>query len=193
MIVACSSCQTRFEAAGYRDAHCPACGAIAQQAGARPCPRCELPLGARQISDLVIDECSRCGGVFVDHVAVDLVVSDHEHERAEALLAALRHAPHSPLPPAGGKMYVKCPTCSVTMNRRQSASGARVVVDVCKAHGTFFDPGELPAIIAFVKGGGAPKPQPTEKKSQPASSGTGASDIADTGSALVDLFLTLFD
>jgi Zn-finger nucleic acid-binding protein len=143
----------------------------------------------------VIDECSGCGGVFIDHVAVDLVVSDHAHERAEALLAALRHAPHSPLPPAGGRMYVKCPTCSVPMNRKQSASGARVVVDVCKAHGTFFDPGELPAIIAFVKSGGAPKPQPrpSERKSQVASSSTDVGDVADAGSALVELFVLLFD
>ena len=59
-----------------------------------------------------------------------------------------------PLPPAGGKMYIKCPTCSTLMNRKLFATGAGVVVDVCRTHGTFFDAGELPAIIEFVRAGG---------------------------------------
>jgi Zn-finger nucleic acid-binding protein len=201
MIVACSSCHNRFEAGGYRDVQCPACGAFAEPAGARPCPRCELPLGARQISDLVIDECGRCGGVFVDHVAVDLVISDQQHDRANALLAGLRQGVHSPLPPAGAKMYVKCPTCSVLMNRKLSATGAGVVVDVCKAHGTFFDPGELPAIIAFVQGGGlertarknALRPKPERPRDAISAHADDYSGIVEAGSAFVDLFFSLFD
>ena len=154
MIVACAGCQTRFEAAGYRDVHCPSCGALAQQHIGRPCPRCELPLAARQVSDLVIDECSRCRGLFLDEVAIQRVLADEAHTRAEALLAALPRSDHHPLPRAGAKMYVKCPTCSTVMNRKLFATGSGVVVDVCKQHGTFFDAGELPAIIEFAQSGG---------------------------------------
>ncbi len=157
MIVACSACNTRFEAAGYRDVHCPSCHALAQPAGTRPCPRCELPLQARQVSDLIIDECSGCRGLFLDEVAIGRVVAEDHGERADALLAALPRLDHDPLPPAGGKMYVKCPTCSTLMNRKLFATGAGVVVDVCRAHGTFFDAGELPAIIEFVRAGGLAK------------------------------------
>ena len=154
MIVACSGCQNRFEAASYRDVHCGSCGALAQQAGMRPCPRCELPLQARSVGDLVIDECSSCQGLFLDLVAVKLVLADDRHARAEALLAALPRGEHHPLPRAGGRMYIKCPACSTVMNRKLFATGSGVVVDVCKPHGTFFDVGELPAIIEFVQRGG---------------------------------------
>lgn len=157
MIVACSACSARFESAGYRDVQCPACGALAQPAGTRPCPRCELPLQARQVAGVVIDECSGCRGLFLDATAIGRVLADEHRERAEALLAALPRFEHHPLPPAGGKMYIKCPTCSTLMNRKLFATGAGVVVDVCRTHGTFFDAGELPAIIDFVRAGGLVK------------------------------------
>lgn len=157
MIVACATCKTRFEAAGYRDVLCPTCGAIAQQAIARPCPRCELPLAAREVSDVVIDECSGCHGLFLDDIAIHRVIDDQQHVRAGALLAALPRVEHHPMPPAGARMYIKCPTCSTVMNRKLFATGSGVVVDVCRKHGTFFDAGELPSIIEFVQRGGLEK------------------------------------
>jgi Zn-finger nucleic acid-binding protein len=51
-------------------------------------------------------------------------------------------------------MYVKCPRCGTRMNRRLFADGAKVVVDVCRGHGTWFDEGELRAVVEFVAGGG---------------------------------------
>jgi len=43
------------------------------------------------------------------------------------------------------------------MNRKQFATGAGIIVDVCRKHGTFFDVGELPAIIDYVMKGGLEK------------------------------------
>jgi Zn-finger nucleic acid-binding protein len=205
MILACTSCNTRFEAAGYRDVLCPQCGSIAQQPTARPCPRCDLPLGAREISDLVIDECTGCHGMFLDAVAIDRVLDDQDHTRAETLLAALPRRAHSPLQ-SGGRMYIKCPTCSVIMNRRLFATGSGVVVDVCRAHGTFFDAGELPAIIDFVRAGGleiaAKKDAQREaerarNESAPARHVPWQADDRsfegrNRGSALIDLLFSLF-
>jgi len=151
VIVACSSCAARFVAEGYRDAHCPTCGALAQQqAAARSCPRCELPLTARELGDLVVDECTKCSGLFVDHVAVKRVLDDRD--RAESFLAALPRHAHSLL--HRGRMYIPCPCCGNLMNRKLFATGSGVVVDVCRTDGMFFDAGELPAIIDFVMAGG---------------------------------------
>lgn len=150
MIVACSQCATRFSGDAYRDAHCPACGALAQLASERPCPRCELPLEAREIGDVVVDECSKCQGLFLDHVAIERVI--HDRERAETILTTLPRHPISAMP--AGKMYVRCPCCSTVMNRKLFATGSGVIVDVCRADGMFFDAGELPAIIDFVMQGG---------------------------------------
>src|SRR3954465_10099199 len=39
------------------------------------------------------------------------------------------------------------------------AAGTGIIIDVCRAHGTFFDAGELPMIIDFVMAGGLDKAQ----------------------------------
>ena len=101
-------------------------------------------------------------------------------------------------------MYVHCPTCKNVMNRKLSASGAGVVVDVCKAHGTFFDAGELPAIIAFVQSGGmarsrqkaqheARERDERAKSSQSNSSSGSDFGISDAAGAVVELFFAIFD
>jgi Zn-finger nucleic acid-binding protein len=195
MIFACTSCKTRFDAADYRDVHCRACGAIAQHATVRPCPRCELPLSSREVSDLVIDECTGCQGVFLDEPAVQRVIADPQ--RAEAVMAAL---PGTVRPFTGGRMYIKCPTCSTVMNRNLFATGSGVVVDVCKAHGTFFDGGELPAIIEFVRRGGleiaakkdALRKQDRDKRAEAAQVHAMPSTTNERGSAFVELLLSLF-
>jgi Zn-finger nucleic acid-binding protein len=108
------------------------------------------------VGDVVIHECPDCEGVFLDENAIGLVVDDPELTRGPALLAALPRRPHS-VTPADRKMYVKCPTCSGTMNRKLFSAGSGVVIDVCRQHGTFFDAGELPTIIDFVMKGGLAK------------------------------------
>jgi Zn-finger nucleic acid-binding protein len=195
---------TRFESAGYRDVSCPRCGAIANQANRRPCPRCELPLEAREVSDLVIDECTACGGLFLDEIAVGRVLDDEDHTRAETLLAALPRRPLKSMPAPGAKMYVRCPTCTTVMNRRLFATGSGVIVDVCRAHGTFFDAGELPAIIEFVRSGGleiaakkdaqraADRDQQHRAAAERARAMFKAGHYKDDGSALVDLLAALF-
>ncbi|MEZ4403097.1 MAG: zf-TFIIB domain-containing protein [Kofleriaceae bacterium] len=156
LLKACPRCLSRVF---HGHKHCPECGTTIDHAAhgdARPdapCPRCDQPLHGRLVDDIVIDECRQCAGVFLDRLAIERVVTDRRQARADTLLGALTRAETSPLP-AGGRMYVKCPTCAKVMNRKQFAVGARVVVDVCREHGTFFDAGELPRIIEFVMGGG---------------------------------------
>lgn len=115
------------------------------------CPRCPTAMQSRVISDFSIEECPTCEGVFLDGNALAALVA--EPERGDALLAALPRRPHSVLP-RDGKLYVKCPTCSTIMNRKQFATAAGIVIDVCRDHGTFFDAGELCAIVDYVRDGG---------------------------------------
>ena len=120
------------------------------------CPRCSCALVGRRVGDVVIHECPDCEGVFLDENAIGLVVDDPNLTRGPALLEALPRRAHSAAP-ADRKMYVKCPTCAGTMNRKLFSAGSGVVVDVCREHGTFFDAGELPTIIDFVMAGGLAK------------------------------------
>jgi Zn-finger nucleic acid-binding protein len=169
MILACPGCGGRYDVTGHavgQKFRCQ-CGVIltfasappddAEHAAAaihRPCPRCDALLHARRVGDVVIDECAGCAGVFLDHVAIQRITVEREPSRAVALLGALARAELRPLPAAGQRMYVPCPVCAAVMNRRLFASGTGIIIDICHAHGAFFDAGELPRIIDFVMHGG---------------------------------------
>ncbi len=114
------------------------------------CPRCDgISLTRRSLGHVTVDECGRCRGVFVSAAALAAIVDDI------GLYDQVRTAyPVGPTRDPGGPMYIKCPRCTDVMNRRLFAPGAQVVVDVCRQHGTWFDPRELPAVVAFVEAGG---------------------------------------
>ena len=156
LLKACPRCLSRVF---HGHKHCPECGAALDVAAVRevnpdlPCPRCTTPLRGRLVGDVLIDECGKCYGLFLDHVAIKRIVTDRAQARAEALLGSLPRGEVHAVPP-GGRMYVKCPSCKNMMNRRLFAAGSGVIVDVCRSHGTFFDAGELPVIIDFVMQGG---------------------------------------
>jgi Zn-finger nucleic acid-binding protein len=116
-----------------------------------PCPRCaDVDLAPRALADARIEECLRCAGVFVPAALMPRFL-----DALDLGGAVLEEFPKGqPVAHPGGPMYVKCPRCQVVMNRRLFATGAKVVVDVCKAHGIWFDDAELHAVAAFAAGGG---------------------------------------
>ena len=165
LLKGCPRCMSRVF---HGHKHCPDCGAqldvaaISDAHADRMCPRCPNPLHPRTVGDVVIDECATCHGIFLDHVAVQRVVTDRQQARAEAILGMLPSTETSQALPPGAKMYVKCPICANMMNRKLFAGGSGVIIDVCRAHGAFFDVGELPKIIAFVMNGGLEQAQKKE-------------------------------
>lgn len=72
----------------------------------------------------------------------------------------------SPRPPLDEIRYVPCPLCHTTMNRVNFGKVSGVIVDVCKAHGTWFDVGELTRIVAFAASGGLEKTRAREEAGQ---------------------------
>jgi Zn-finger nucleic acid-binding protein len=114
------------------------------------CPRCEAPVVREEHADVRLEVCTRCAGMFVTHEILNDVL-----ERPGSLEELRAVLPRSTTAWAeGGRMYVQCPACEVLMNRRQYATGARVVIDVCKQHGLWFDAGELPRVLDFIADGG---------------------------------------
>jgi Zn-finger nucleic acid-binding protein len=115
------------------------------------CPRCP-----RALADDAEREglsCAACGGVFVEHgVLASLVDSARPADRTKHA----RHAAH--IPPGGGRVgaasYPRCPACSQPMTAMNFGRRSGIIVDVCRAHGTWFDRGELDAILEFVGAGG---------------------------------------
>jgi Zn-finger nucleic acid-binding protein len=70
--------------------------------------------------------------------------------------AALRAAtgPAAWTPGASGRLYRPCAVCGALMNRQNYGRKSGVILDVCRAHGIWFDAGELPRVLAWIRDGG---------------------------------------
>ena len=103
----------------------------------------QLQLGATALL-----ECATCDGIWVDGETFEELCADREAQ------AAVLHQYAGKTQPSRRVKYRPCVRCAKMMNRVNFARISGVVVDVCKGHGTFLDPGELHAIVQFIYGGG---------------------------------------
>jgi len=133
--------------------HCGAAIARAEVAADKiePCPRCRANMEAVVIGKTNLRECPKCEGIWADADSLQQICADKEQQAAVLGTAASL--------PDDGKLetdirYVPCPICKKLMNRVAFAHCSRVVVDVCKAHGTWFDKDELRRIVEFIRAGG---------------------------------------
>lgn len=113
------------------------------------CPRCSMSLIVEDYADTPLDECSQCGGVFVEAWILDRLA-----EAREARLSLAISLPERPLHRETEVRYLRCPRCQTLMNRKIFGRSSGIAVDVCKTHGMWFDAGELAAVINFIEGGG---------------------------------------
>lgn len=115
-------------------------------APANTCPRCRETLVATGAVDGV-SFCAKCGGVFADVAATQRIVSTMDRVLLEIGFQAgfgkerKRHEPRE----------LTCPECLIAMQMQRIESAA-CTVDVCPAHGTWFDTGELEDVMrAFTR------------------------------------------
>jgi Zn-finger nucleic acid-binding protein len=115
---------------------------------AMQCPSCRHPLVAAAVSGEVVDQCDGCGGEYCSREALRGLLAKHIPP------AGMRGEDyHRPSPFLDPVRYRKCPVCDETMQRNNFGQSSGVVVDVCAAHGIWFDRGELATIIEFVATG----------------------------------------
>jgi Zn-finger nucleic acid-binding protein len=114
--------------------------------GAR-CPRCDVgTLAIAPDPACVVHACPRCHGLFVPPLAWDFLLT-HPARVAEL------EAKLPPAPPDRAALFecVRCPACSVEMERIQFAGTSEIVLDTCVAsHGSWLDGGELGAVVRFL-------------------------------------------
>ncbi|WLT30269.1 zinc ribbon domain-containing protein [Geothrix sp. PMB-07] len=152
--VACPSC---FALVPLSATHCPGCGAaVAPRASAVPagaaCPACAKPLASAKVGELDLQECLACGGLWLDRTIFEQLGASRE--RQGAVLGALPAPAAPPVTHLEAVQYRPCPACAQRMNRVNYARRSGVVLDVCKAHGVWFDKDELRRVLAFVADGG---------------------------------------
>lgn len=194
----CHFCATPIVPQGTSGEHtdflCPACGK-------------EQKLSSRTIDNehLSMLECGSCAGLWLDSRVFQLL-----QERASAAAIPDNGFGQNQYRGHGdqsrdrhGNFYRACPICSTLMLRRNFGRRSGVLVDSCKAHGIWFDRGELDTILRWIRSGGLAKAQRLEsdrlkKQSRlnqatvrPTSPWTSSSTHTDAGSfisAILDFF-----
>jgi Zn-finger nucleic acid-binding protein len=161
-LVACPSCFAKLFRGTRFCAHCGA-EAVREEAPPRPkrpCPECQQPFSPVKVGSVILDECSRCGGLWVDSSSFHRICQ--ETEQQTVVLEAVSAGADAPPPPASHR-YWPCPECRRLMNRQNFARVSGIIVDVCKGHGVWFNQGELRRIIEFVRDGGMSRARQHER------------------------------
>jgi Zn-finger nucleic acid-binding protein len=148
--ISCPSCfALMFNGAQF----CPNCGARRsrspeENAHAR-CPGCKGSLQRLEVGATALLECARCDGVWMNAAVFEQLCAD------KASQAAVLHRFQEATSKATGRVkYRPCARCGKMMNRINFGRLSGVVVDVCKGHGTYLDPGELYQVVTFIQSGG---------------------------------------
>jgi Zn-finger nucleic acid-binding protein len=101
-----------------------------------------------------VEECPKCEGLWVDAATIERIYAERERQTY-----VLQQAEPGKASGAVEQTirYLPCPVCGTLMNRVNFERCSNVIVDVCKAHGTWFDRDELRRTIEFIQAGGLEK------------------------------------
>lgn len=150
--ISCPACfGLMFQGAQF----CPGCGARSARGkpGAEPaaarCPGCKSPLRSLVLGATTLLECEACDGIWVDAEVFEHLCADKASQAA-----VLHQFPARAAVTAGRVTYRPCVRCGKMMNRVNFGRMSGTIVDVCRGHGTYLDPGELHRIVTFIQSGG---------------------------------------
>ena len=112
---------------------------------------------ARQVAGQLVQECEKCLGLWAPQGTFEALVDRAAAVARERKVAGSSTAPRvaGGNPASVGVEYRRCPICDELMTRRNFRKRSGVVVDRCRAHGTWLDAHELERIAGFVLSGGS--------------------------------------
>jgi Zn-finger nucleic acid-binding protein len=161
----CPSCHSRVSSRGRYCHHCggrtiPDSTSSDSEVGEATelgCPACgpERVLHSRRLPGLELSglECQVCGGLWLDVLLLNTLLED-EAKRPAGFVATHRR----PEPPTKVS-YRNCIRCGQRMTRRNFGRTSGVMVDLCGAHGIWFDAEELSHLLNWIRAGGLPAAQ----------------------------------
>ncbi|MGE0323622.1 MAG: zf-TFIIB domain-containing protein [Polyangiaceae bacterium] len=107
------------------------------------CPSCTAQLFPGKTSSGRVWGCGNCGGIWLDLANSAAIASGKGNEVSQL---ARRVAGNAAQRPKVGRAPRKCSVCDKPMGMTHVLQG-RFSVDACALHGTFFDAGEVEAIV----------------------------------------------
>ena len=109
------------------------------------CPVCKTAMITLELSDVEIDHCLDCGGIWLDSGELEMLLDDPV-KASQLLESFTEETDHS-------EIVRKCPICLKGMAKVSvSSEKPAILLDKCrKGHGLWFDAGELEAICTRAK------------------------------------------
>ncbi|MFH0825895.1 MAG: zf-TFIIB domain-containing protein [Pseudomonadota bacterium] len=160
-IIHCPHCFKTTPADGKFCVHCakPVKGLVSlgKVLEDRLCPRCGVPMRAVNLSDFSVAQCDGCSGVFVPHETFEMM-----QETRDAVIFSSQGVVRVAVDLGEQVRYVRCPVCLKMMNRTNFARISGVIIDSCRDHGVWFDPGEVERTMEFIAKGGLQKAKAVE-------------------------------
>ncbi|HZM04451.1 MAG TPA: zf-TFIIB domain-containing protein [Candidatus Saccharimonadales bacterium] len=155
--IACPSCFGMMFIGEKFCSHCGAAAARTEDASGTHelCPRCKTNLQAVVLGKSRLEECPHCEGMWVSADVLQQICADREQQAA--VLGMSSSLPASSIDFEKKIHYIPCPVCQDLMNRVNFAHCSNVIVNVCRAHGTWFDRDALRHLVEFIRGGGMEK------------------------------------
>jgi Zn-finger nucleic acid-binding protein len=160
--VTCPSCFASMFAGSQFCPHCGArAGAAVENGGVSlPCPSCNASMKPVRIGPTPMQQCESCGGSWLTTEVFTALCTDREAQGT--VMSAFAAAAPAPTVKLGAVRYRHCAACQHMMNRVNFGRVSGIVIDLCKGHGVWFDPGELQGILAFVANGGLERMRESE-------------------------------
>jgi Zn-finger nucleic acid-binding protein len=109
------------------------------------CPRCGGVFHEVRVGKAVLCGCTRCAGIWIDNPTV-AYVREHSDADIEAAARMLTRVVSISMSHEQRVAELSCPACSVRMQGQPIPSSIHNV-DICAAHGTWFDRGELDMFV----------------------------------------------
>ena len=104
------------------------------------CPLCREPMVVLELSEVEIDHCLSCGGIWLDSGELELLLEESE-ERDNFLCSFQKDKKNK-------EKKRKCPICLKKMDKVLCGIDQKVLIDNCRGeHGLWFDAGELEEVI----------------------------------------------
>lgn len=111
--------------------------------GGLRCPRCGGALADAGYARDPVRVCQPCGGVWLEPAAIERLTRERDDDLVNAArLAVGAFAPRT----RDRRPFLGCPFCARLLERRPLGELGEAY-DVCPAHGTFFDHGELRTFV----------------------------------------------
>ncbi len=166
----CPGCMARIS---DRARFCHGCGqpiapqAVAGEPTDHACPACggEWKLYSRSIADdgVTVFECRRCAGLWLGREVFKLL-EERALDREASWVAAPGPGEAGPQSRSAALVYRPCIECGKLMNRRNYGRKSGVILDVCAAHGIWFDHGELDRVLRWIREGGLARTRTLERE-----------------------------